>query len=89
MHRTMCLTHVVAHLALPAAAGLQVVNGPGHPGAVGPPPAKNTPPPPAVPAELAGKPLKGWRDVYVREGPEAWAKAVRAHRGVLLTDTTM
>jgi hypothetical protein len=24
----------------------------------------------------------------VAEGPEAWAKAVRAHRGVLLTDTT-
>jgi pyruvate carboxylase len=56
---------------------------------VGPPPSKRTPPPPAVPAELAGKPLAGWRDVYVREGAEGWARAVRAHQGVLLTDTTM
>ena len=31
----------------------------------------------------------GWRDILVSGGPEEWAKAVRAHRGVLLTDTTM
>jgi hypothetical protein len=30
----------------------------------------------------------GWRDLLVAEGPEAWAKAVRQHQGVLLTDTT-
>jgi pyruvate carboxylase len=42
-----------------------------------------------VPAELVGKPLHGWRDIYLKEGPEAWAKAVRQHKGVLLTDTTM
>jgi pyruvate carboxylase len=42
-----------------------------------------------LPAELAGQPLHGWREVYLREGPEGWAKAVRAHQGLLLTDTTM
>ena len=32
---------------------------------------------------------KGWRDVIVKDGPDGWAKAVRAHKGVLITDTTM
>ena len=64
-----------------------VVNGPSHPGAVGLPPATIVPPPPAVPAG-AERPA-GWRDVLLKEGPEGWAKAVRAHKGVLLTDTTM
>jgi hypothetical protein len=68
---------------------LQVVNGPDHPGAVGAPPSKYAPPPPLVPADLAGQQLHGWREVYLREGPEGWAKAVRAHQGLLLTDTTM
>lgn len=67
----------------------QVVNGPDHPGAVGPPPAKKAPLRPEVPASMSGQPLQGWRDVYVREGPEGWAKAVRAHKGTLITDTTM
>ncbi|KAI8467848.1 MAG: pyruvate carboxylase [Monoraphidium minutum] len=66
-----------------------VVNGPNHPGAVGAPPAKFTPPAPEVPADLKGAPLTGWRDVYLREGPEGWARAVRAHKGLLITDTTM
>jgi hypothetical protein len=72
-----------------ACAIIQVVNGPDHPGAVGAPPAKYTPPAPAVPEDLAGQQLHGWREVYLREGPEGWAKAVRAHPGLLLTDTTM
>ncbi|WIA32059.1 hypothetical protein OEZ86_002911 [Tetradesmus obliquus] len=66
-----------------------VVNGPDHPGAIGAPPSKYAPPPPSLPADLAGQPLHGWREVYLREGPEGWAKAVRAHQGLLLTDTTM
>lgn len=84
--------HTPPHLLWPTSLShthTQVVNGPKHPGAVGPAPAKYVPPPPEVPPELAGVPLKGWRDVYVAEGPEAWAKAVRQHKGVLLTDTTM
>ena len=67
-----------------------MVNGPNHPGAIGPPPSKSNPPPPAVPARPAGSPpLAGWRDVLLKEGPEGWSKAVRAHKGVLITDTTM
>eukprot|EP01029_Cantina_marsupialis_P012211 TRINITY_DN26_c0_g1_i2.p1 TRINITY_DN26_c0_g1~~TRINITY_DN26_c0_g1_i2.p1 ORF type:complete len:1184 (+),score=463.93 TRINITY_DN26_c0_g1_i2:119-3670(+) len=33
--------------------------------------------------------LKGWRDVYKKDGPEAFAKAIREHPGLLLTDTSM
>jgi pyruvate carboxylase len=84
LHKSSHLCYL--HLQCPS---VQVVNGPNHPGAVGPAPAKRTPPAPAVPAELRGQPLAGWREVYVKEGPEAWARAVRAHQGVLLTDTTM
>lgn len=31
---------------------------------------------------------KGWRNVLVEKGPEAFAKAVRAHKGCLIMDTT-
>ena len=31
----------------------------------------------------------GWRDVLIKEGPEAFAKAIRQHPGLLLTDTTL
>ncbi|KAF4631348.1 hypothetical protein G7Y89_g6778 [Cudoniella acicularis] len=31
---------------------------------------------------------KGWRNIIVKEGPEAFAKAVRANKGCLLMDTT-
>ena len=64
------------------------VNGPDHPGAVGSPPSKNVPPPLAIPEKLLDEPLTGWRDILESEGPEGWAKAVRKHQGVLLTDTT-
>ncbi|GBF90515.1 pyruvate carboxylase [Raphidocelis subcapitata] len=66
-----------------------VVNGANHPGAVGAPPSRHAPPAPAPPQELASGPLRGWRDVYLREGAWGWARAVRAHKGLLLTDTTM
>ncbi|KAK9800249.1 hypothetical protein WJX73_006193 [Symbiochloris irregularis] len=67
-----------------------VVNGPDHPGAVGAPPARTAPPAPQipVPAGGSGTPASGWRQVLVEQGPEAWAKAVRAHKGILITDTT-
>jgi len=66
------------------------VNGPDHPGAVGPPPpARASPIVVPIPARSANRKLTGWRDVLVAQGPEGWAKAVRAHKGVLLTDTTM
>ncbi|PNH09743.1 Pyruvate carboxylase 1, partial [Tetrabaena socialis] len=66
-----------------------VVNGPDHPGAIGPLPVKRVPPALAIPEHLKGAPLTGWRDVLVKEGPDGWAKAVRAHKGLLITDTTM
>lgn len=31
---------------------------------------------------------KGWKQLLDKEGPEAWAKAVRANKGCLLMDTT-
>ncbi len=74
----------------------QVVNGPDHPGAVAtgvPLPRIKPTPPPFLPASSGGNGAggrpKGWRDVYLKEGPEGWAKAVRAHKGMLITDTTM
>ena len=63
-----------------------VVNGPSHPGAVGPEPATLVP---SAPRSPAGSPPAGWRDVLVKDGPEGWARAVRAHKGTLITDTTM
>ena len=65
------------------------VNGPDHPGAVGPAPSRIIPLAPVLPGGLDAPPPAGWRDVLVRGGPDAWAAAVRAHSGVLLTDTTM
>lgn len=72
-----------------------IVNGPKHPGAMGAPPAKINPAPPAVPSG-SNQPLSesaqvGWRQVLLERGPEGWAQAIREHRrtqGLLLTDTT-
>ncbi|KAJ3124830.1 pyruvate carboxylase [Physocladia obscura] len=69
-----------------------IVNGPQVPGQNGFPELKNE----AVVVELPGAPenattvpcLTGWRTILENEGPEAFCKAVRAHSGVLLTDTT-
>lgn len=58
-------------------------------GAIGPAPSRIVPPPVDVPLDLAYAPLHGWKDVLAKEGPDGWAKAVRAHKGVLITDTTM
>jgi len=63
-----------------------VVNGHDHPGAVGPPPSRAVPMPPNIGTEQG--PTSGWRDLLVSEGPEAFAKSVREHEGLLLTDTT-
>jgi len=68
----------------------------GHPAELGADPTKlKSAPPvpdPVVPSEAKGWPkpqLKGWRDVLLAEGPEGLSKAVRAHKGLLITDTTM
>ncbi|KAL4422522.1 hypothetical protein ABPG75_008719 [Micractinium tetrahymenae] len=84
---TADLTHLLEYLAE------QLVNGAKHPGAVGAPPAKAAPPPPALPAGADPHVApSGWKEYLDTHGPEAWAKAVREHRqtrGVLLTDTTL
>ncbi|XP_049825989.1 pyruvate carboxylase, mitochondrial isoform X2 [Aethina tumida] len=44
---------------------------------------------PAVPAaSTAVQPPRGFRQIYKEQGPEAFAKAVRNHKGLLLMDTT-
>ncbi|PRQ01081.1 2-oxoglutarate carboxylase small subunit [Enhygromyxa salina] len=48
-------------------------------------------PDPELPAELARidtPPPEGWRRILLEQGPKAFAKAVRAHQGLLLMDTT-
>ncbi|KAL3135464.1 hypothetical protein ABBQ38_005949 [Trebouxia sp. C0009 RCD-2024] len=65
-----------------------VVNGPSHPGAVGNPPSLITPPSPKVQGMGSQAPA-GWRELLLKEGPEKWAHAIRQHKGVLITDTTM
>eukprot|EP00889_Picochlorum_renovo_P005688 jgi/Picre1/32718/NNA_008063.t1 len=58
-----------------------IVNGPKHPGAVGPPPPKITPLDPVIPQDCdPAIPPTGWRNVLLAKGPEGWAAAVREHR---------
>ncbi|KAG8463392.1 hypothetical protein KFE25_004903 [Diacronema lutheri] len=46
-------------------------------------------PPPKLPDMLRAESAPaGWRQVLLREGPAGFARAVRAHKGLLLTDTT-
>lgn len=49
-------------------------------------PAKITP---SVPYVDNSKPLAGFRDVFVKDGPKAFAKTIRDHKGLLLMDTTL
>ncbi|CAM9489244.1 unnamed protein product [Sphacelaria rigidula] len=65
-----------------------VVNGPEPSlGAVGGPPAPVDPVLPTLspPGDSGSRSL---RDIYVKDGPEAFAKAVRNNEGLLVTDTT-
>ncbi|KAG8297973.1 hypothetical protein J6590_025190 [Homalodisca vitripennis] len=66
--------------------GSVLVNGPSTPLATELKPADVKPPIPELPIGL--EPPKGLRHILKEEGPEAFAKAVRAHKGVLLMDTT-
>ena len=43
---------------------------------------------PQVPAVETGKRLSGFREIITEQGLEAFAKAVRSHKGLLLMDTT-
>ncbi|MBL4684709.1 MAG: pyruvate carboxylase [Nannocystaceae bacterium] len=65
--------------------GELVVNGPHTPWSTDDPPANIDPELPTVSTE---PPPDGWRQVLLREGPQGFAKAVRAHSGLLIMDTT-
>ena len=63
----------------------------GHPKELGANPAalgsiSSVGPPASVPTD--GKTLTGWRTTLLRDGPAGLAKAVRTHKGLLITDTT-
>jgi pyruvate carboxylase len=65
--------------------GELVVNGPMTPLGTAEPPANIVPEVPPLPA---GPPPPGWRQLLLAEGPAAFARAVRRHEGLLVTDTT-
>ncbi|XP_069360089.1 pyruvate carboxylase, mitochondrial isoform X2 [Maniola hyperantus] len=66
--------------------GQVLVNGPATPLATNIPPSDVKPYIPSVP--LAVKPPKGFKEILTEGGPEAFAKAVRQNKGLLLMDTT-
>ncbi|XP_022114671.2 pyruvate carboxylase, mitochondrial isoform X1 [Pieris rapae] len=83
--------------------GYVLVNGPATPLATQIPPSNAKPYIPPVPLDLspeairnqeltgentAVKPPKGFKQILQEGGPEAFAKAVRNHKGLLLMDTT-
>lgn len=75
-NRAQKLLHYLGHV---------MVNGPTTPIPVK---AKPSSIDPVVPSVTMGDPPVGFRDVLLRDGPEGFAKAVRAHQGLLLMDTT-
>jgi len=66
--------------------GEVMVNGPQTPLATKTPPATIEPTVPAT--TFSPTPPAGWRDVLKAQGPEGFAKAIRNHPNLLLTDTT-
>ncbi|ESO94166.1 hypothetical protein LOTGIDRAFT_232430 [Lottia gigantea] len=66
--------------------GQVMVNGPSTPLATNLQPSETVPTVPETP--VAQKPQGGWRDVLIKDGPEAFAKKVRQNDGLLLMDTT-
>ncbi|XP_014855347.1 PREDICTED: pyruvate carboxylase, mitochondrial [Poecilia mexicana] len=75
-NRAQKLLHYLGHV---------MVNGPTTPIPVKAKPSSTDP---VVPSVTMGDPPVGFRDVLLRDGPEGFAKAVRAHQGLLLMDTT-
>ncbi|KAM3590817.1 uncharacterized protein V6R79_017060 [Siganus canaliculatus] len=75
-NRAQKLLHYLGHV---------MVNGPTTPIPVKAKPSSTDP---AIPPVTMAEPPVGFRDVLLRDGPEGFAKAVRAHQGLLLMDTT-
>ncbi|KAK2575047.1 hypothetical protein KPH14_008788 [Odynerus spinipes] len=67
--------------------GTVLVNGPSTPLATSLKPAEIKPHVPQIALGIMDPP-KGFRHIYKEKGPEAFAKAIREHKGVLLMDTT-
>lgn len=67
--------------------GTVLVNGPSTPLATPLKPADIKPHVPQIALGIMDPP-KGFRHIYKEQGPEAFAKAIRQHKGVLLMDTT-
>lgn len=63
-----------------------MVNGPSTPLMTNLKPAEITPVVPEV--DLAREPPASWRQIFLEQGPEAMARAVRQHNPLLLMDTT-
>ncbi|XP_022092974.1 pyruvate carboxylase, mitochondrial-like [Acanthaster planci] len=76
-NRAQKLLHYFANL---------LVNGASTPLATGLRPAAGEAPVPPVPFGVPPPP--GFRDILLKEGPEAFARAIRQHKGLLLMDTT-
>ena len=66
--------------------GNVIVNGPSTPWITQTPPARIEPELPPVPRNVPRP--QGWRDVLLADGPSGFAKAIRAHQGLMLMDTT-
>ncbi|KAK7604491.1 hypothetical protein V9T40_005677 [Parthenolecanium corni] len=66
--------------------GLVLVNGPSTPLATGLKPADVDPHMPEISIDI--EPPRGFREILKSEGPAAFAKSVRQHKGLLLMDTT-
>ncbi|XP_035531331.1 pyruvate carboxylase, mitochondrial-like isoform X1 [Morone saxatilis] len=75
-NRAQKLLHYLGHV---------MVNGPTTPIPVKAKPSSTDP---VIPPVTMGDPPVGFRDILLRDGPEGFAKAVRAHQGLLLMDTT-
>ncbi|XP_038587276.1 pyruvate carboxylase, mitochondrial isoform X2 [Micropterus salmoides] len=75
-NRAQKLLHYLGHV---------MVNGPTTPIPVKAKPSSTDP---VIPPVTMGEPPIGFRDVLLRDGPEGFARAVRAHQGLLLMDTT-
>lgn len=67
--------------------GSVLVNGPSTPLATSAKPAEIKPHIPQIALDVL-EPPKGFRHIYKEKGPEAFAKAIRQHKGLLLMDTT-
>ncbi|XP_011334874.1 pyruvate carboxylase, mitochondrial isoform X2 [Ooceraea biroi] len=67
--------------------GTVLVNGPSTPLATQLKPADIKPHIPQIALGILDPP-KGFRHIYKEQGPEAFAKAIREHKGLLLMDTT-